>query len=229
MITLALDTATLTGSVAVLRDDLALAEITARVRATHSEQALLLIEEALSRADVALDAVERIAVGIGPGSFTGVRIGLATAKGLALSTGVPLVGVSSLAALAASVVRCAGPVLACLDARRDEVYAEGFGEGLRTELSALHAPPESVGARAAAALSGEITVVGDLDDALRARLASSAPERFVFVSRALGTPLARFVSLAAGLRGVVDDGSLEPIYLRGSDAKIPASMVGGGA
>lgn len=226
MISLALDTATLTGSVAVLRDDLALAELSARVRATHSEQLLVLVEEALARAGVSLDEVERLAVGVGPGSFTGVRIGLATAKGLALSTGAPLVGVSSLAALAASLALHGGPVLACLDARRDEVYAEGFGEGLATVMPALHASPESVGARALSALAGVITVVGDLDDALRGRLASSAPERFVFVTRALATPLARFVSVAASARGVVDDGSLEPIYLRGSDAKVPASMIG---
>ncbi len=99
---LALDACTVTASAAVLDGDAVLAECACGVRATHAEQLLPLVRDALTRAGVRLDDLSRLAVGIGPGSFTGVRIGLATAKGLAVATGLPLYGVTSLDALAAS-------------------------------------------------------------------------------------------------------------------------------
>jgi tRNA threonylcarbamoyladenosine biosynthesis protein TsaB len=95
-------------------------------RPAHAGRLLLLVEEVLAAAATDWDAVERIAVGVGPGSFTGLRIGIATARGLAQARDLPLVGVSSLAALAAG----ADAALAVIDARRGEVFAaapERFG------------------------------------------------------------------------------------------------------
>lgn len=230
MISLAIDTATLTGSVAITHDNQVLSEVSSRARATHSEQVISLVDTALALAGVTLADVNLLIVGLGPGSFTGIRIGVATAKGIALATNLRLVGVSSLAALAASMFRSISsnsePILACLDARRDELYAEVFDGALTTIVPPRHASPESIGALATASFSGNITVVGDLTPSLRSRLSSHAPERFSFAPSPFATPIARFATLAASIRGVTDDGSLEPMYVRQSDAKIPASMQG---
>jgi tRNA threonylcarbamoyladenosine biosynthesis protein TsaB len=86
-------------------------------RPAHAGRLLLLVEDVLAAAAADWDAIERIAVGVGPGSFTGLRLGIATARGLAQARDLPLVGVSSLAALAV------GADLAVIDARRGEVFA----------------------------------------------------------------------------------------------------------
>lgn len=223
---LALDTSTLTGSAAVVVDGVVLAESTTRIRATHSEQILPLVDEVLARASVALDAIDRIAVGVGPGSFTGVRIGVATAKGLHIASGVALVGVSSLEALASAAWGVRGFVLAALDARRGEAYAALYavapGER-RTVMDASIGAPALMGARALALCpDGEITVVGDLSTADFGALTACDPSRFVAAPSVAAAPLARFVAweVIAG-RGRVDTGELEPLYVRGSDAKLP--------
>jgi tRNA threonylcarbamoyladenosine biosynthesis protein TsaB len=226
---LALDSSTLTGSVCVVADGVVLAESSARVRATHSEQLLPLVHECLSRAALALDAIDRIAVGIGPGSFTGVRVALATAKGLHLATGTPLVGVRSLDALLASAWGARGFVLAALDARRDEVFATlaHVTPCARTfTLDALQGRPERVGADSLAACGdAPLTIVTDLDDTLLDRLTACAPERFCLAPRVAGTPLARYVAWEALVgNGRNDAGSLEPEYFRGSDAKLPGGV-----
>jgi tRNA threonylcarbamoyladenosine biosynthesis protein TsaB len=94
----------------------------------HRAQALLaLVDEVLERAGQPRSAVERVAVGTGPGGFTGLRVGIATARGLALALGVPLAGVSTLAAMAApALVDGANHVWASLDARRGERFVQGF-------------------------------------------------------------------------------------------------------
>jgi tRNA threonylcarbamoyladenosine biosynthesis protein TsaB len=124
MIVLALDTATLDGGVAVWRDGQTLAERQQRVT-THSEALLPMIDEALKEAHLAARDLAGVVCGAGPGSFTGLRIGLATAKGLCFALGKPLVLVSSLAALAARAPE-GTRVCATLDAFKNEVYAALF-------------------------------------------------------------------------------------------------------
>jgi tRNA threonylcarbamoyladenosine biosynthesis protein TsaB len=96
-------------------------------RPGHASQLLPLVHELMLRAGVSWPEIDRIAVGIGPGTFTGLRIGLATARALAASSGRPLVGVSTLAALAAAVPD--EPVLAVIDARRGEAFAAAWPAG----------------------------------------------------------------------------------------------------
>jgi tRNA threonylcarbamoyladenosine biosynthesis protein TsaB len=94
-------------------------------RPNHASRLLALVEEVLG--ENGWGDITRIAVGVGPGGFTGLRIGIATARALAQANDIPLVGVSSLAALAAGVEGAPGPVVAVIDARRGEVFAAGAG------------------------------------------------------------------------------------------------------
>ncbi len=123
MIVAAVDTATLQAGVAVWRDGRVLAE-RRRMVTTHSDALLVMIDEAFAEAKLAPRDVDAIACGAGPGSFTGLRIGLATVKGLCFALDKPIVMISSLAALAARAPD--GRTLATLDALKGEVYAGVF-------------------------------------------------------------------------------------------------------
>jgi tRNA threonylcarbamoyladenosine biosynthesis protein TsaB len=97
-------------------------------RPNHAARLLVLVEEALAAAGGGWDEVERLAVGVGPGGFTGLRLGIATARALAQARDLPVAGVSSLEALAAGAADDArAPVVAVIDARRGEVFAASPG------------------------------------------------------------------------------------------------------
>ena len=119
---LALDTATEIGAIALVEEDRLMAQTQFRVEKTHSQNLWRTIRFLLSETGWGLEQIDLWAVSIGPGSFTGVRIGLATVKGLAWVTQKPVIGVSTLEILAWSVAPT--PYLICpiLDARRQEVY-----------------------------------------------------------------------------------------------------------
>jgi tRNA threonylcarbamoyladenosine biosynthesis protein TsaB len=123
MLLLGLDTATLTAAAALGRDGRVLAE-RQRAVTTHSEMLLAMVDECCAEAGVTPAALDGVVCGAGPGSFTGLRIGLATAKGLCFALDKPLVLVSTLAAMAARAPD--GRVLATLDAFKGEVYAGLF-------------------------------------------------------------------------------------------------------
>lgn len=119
-------------------------------RPGHASRLLGLVEEAMERAGATWEDVGRIAVGVGPGTFTGLRIGVATARGLAHARGIELAGVSTLAALAAGAAEQAGDraVLAVLDARRGEAFAAAEDAGAEL-LEPCVCPPAELAARAA--------------------------------------------------------------------------------
>jgi tRNA threonylcarbamoyladenosine biosynthesis protein TsaB len=96
----------------------------------HAERLMGMIDEIIMESDHAFQDVGMIAVTIGPGSFTGIRVGVAAARGLGLALSIPVVGVSTLEALAANAraMGAHGPVLAAIDAKRDEIYCQFFAE-----------------------------------------------------------------------------------------------------
>ena len=136
---LALDSSGLAASVAVTEDDCLLAEYTVIYKKTHSQTLLPMLEEVRKLIELDLNSLDAIAVASGPGSFTGLRIGSATAKGLGLALGKPLVEVPTLEGLAYNL--CGTEKLVCplMDARRGQVYSgiytferNGTGWNLRT-------------------------------------------------------------------------------------------------
>jgi len=130
VITLGTDTTTLSCSVALLQDDALLAEATLNIKKTHSERLMPLLDNLLTESGIEREAIDAIAVAAGPGSFTGLRIGVSTARALAQGLGIPVVPVCTLDALAEAIP--APGVLICplLDARRSQVYTAIYRRGL---------------------------------------------------------------------------------------------------
>ncbi|HWI65854.1 MAG TPA: tRNA (adenosine(37)-N6)-threonylcarbamoyltransferase complex dimerization subunit type 1 TsaB [Symbiobacteriaceae bacterium] len=126
---LALETATSACTVAVVAGGNVLSEVTLQVPRAHSTRLMPLIAQMVAESGVAKTDLDGIAVGIGPGSFTGLRIGLATAKGLAYALGKPCVGVSTLKAMAFGTGAQIGLVVPMLDAKRGEVFTAVYAAG----------------------------------------------------------------------------------------------------
>lgn len=123
---LAIDTSNLVLSVAVIDDTHMLGEYTTNMNKNHSIRLMDCIAELLDELGLAPEQLDGIAVAQGPGSYTGVRIGVATAKSMAWSLGIPLVGVSSLQAVAANAIGFSGGIVPLFDARRGQVYTGYF-------------------------------------------------------------------------------------------------------
>ncbi len=126
MIILAIDTATTTAGVAVSNGPLLLAETSIVRKETHSKHLMGMIDYTLQLAGVQIDQIEGVAYCEGPGSFTGLRIGLSVVKGLAFVGNKPVVGISSLEALAAQTIKDSRLICTLLDARNKEVYAARY-------------------------------------------------------------------------------------------------------
>ena len=229
---LAFDTCTVTASVAVVSGSETLAEISAGVEARHGESLLPRIGSALERARLTFAAIDLVAVGIGPGSFAGVRVGLATAKGLALAGGKPLRGVVTLRTLARGAPGSHELVAPVLDAYKGEVYAalyarENPSGELRELLAPLHATPEAAAARLLSAVGqAPLLLCGDGARKYFSLLSSGLGERAQLADRLFDLPrashLAQEARLAFVSKGADDLASLEPLYLRPGDATLPA-------
>jgi tRNA threonylcarbamoyladenosine biosynthesis protein TsaB len=199
---LALDTATDRATAAVVAGP-AVIERGGEARGAAARDVLALVDGVLTEAGVALRELDGIAVGVGPGSFTGLRIGIATAEALADGAGVPVAGVSTLHAL---LHRAPDGAVAVLDARRREVFAEGPG------VPAAAYDPAVLAAR----LPAGTTVVGDGAVRYRATFANAGltvPD----------DPAAHEVRAYAHAALAVFDGARPvPLYLREPDATPPA-------
>ncbi|MDE0297636.1 MAG: tRNA (adenosine(37)-N6)-threonylcarbamoyltransferase complex dimerization subunit type 1 TsaB [Candidatus Poribacteria bacterium] len=130
---LGIDTSTPIGSVGLIEGDDFIAEHTLNITQAHSSRLMPAIDQVLKWGDLTVHDVDACAVGIGPGSFTGVRIGVGTAKSLCYAIKKPIVGVSTLEAIAYNLRYSNGLICPILDARRDEVYGAVFHGGANLE------------------------------------------------------------------------------------------------
>ena len=213
MIVLGLDTAVGACSVAVVADGEPLAAFSEAMQRGHQERLALMVREAMAEAGLAFGALDRIGVTVGPGSFTGLRVGLAFAKGLGLALARPVVGVGTLEALAASESG-ADLTIAAIDARRSQIYLQAFSGG-----HALMAPdvlPVEIAAARLAEVrsSGRVDIVGS-GASLLDGLVSGAR----ILPRAAPDPVA-LARLAQAKRLT----PARPLYLRAPDAKLPGGL-----
>ena len=146
---LAIDSSGLVAGVAVVEDDVLLAEYTTNYKKTHSQTLLPMLDELRNMIELDLDSVDAIAVASGPGSFTGLRIGSATAKGLGLALNKPLVEVPTLEGLAWNLWGSTQLVCPLMDARRNQVYTAVYefvpqGEGYKLQTVIPQQPMDIV-------------------------------------------------------------------------------------
>lgn len=228
---LAIDTSTSVGSVALLVDGQLVAEIAASVRARHGETLLPHVQRVLELGGLAPAGVDLIAVGLGPGSFTGLRVGLAAVKGLAIANGTPVVGVGSLAAIARGLAPAGGVAVVLADAQRGEVFLAAYDvretEPATELLAPIHLLPDQAIAHLGGALPEGVPLVfgGTASHAHRAVLATAFGSRARFAPAALDFPRAAHLALEAAAlhakHGPSNAAELEPLYVRGADAKLP--------
>ena len=220
---LAIDTATSAGSVAVSAGDSILALRTFQAPREHSRRLFPEIDRALGDAGGQRGQIGAVAVTIGPGSFTGLRIGLSAAKGLCMALEAPLVGLSTLEVLAARVPWCRLPVCVALAARREEVYTAAFdtSRGRPRPLS-----PERVADRA------ELMAEWNGRDVLFTGDGLDLPREAARAPAAVRSPCAAAAAWLAGpklARGeCLDPGRAEPVYL-GRTAFVTRPRQEGGA
>lgn len=119
---LALDSSGMVASAAIVQEDVLLAEFTMNYKKTHSQTLLPMLDAIVSAVDLDLKTIDAIAAAAGPGSFTGLRIGAATAKGLGLALEKPIIAVPTVEALAYNLYEAKGLICPIMDARRDQVY-----------------------------------------------------------------------------------------------------------
>lgn len=219
---LALDTSTSTASIAVARNGLLAAETLVNTNRTLSARIIPEIERLLATTGITLTDIDLFAASLGPGSFTGVRGGVATIQGLALATGKPCCGFSSLAMLAMNCTFAALPVCPMIDARKSEVYTALYDCSAALPLARLAdcvVPPATLLAQLAA--TGErVIFLGDGALQYRDLITELMGDLAVIAPLPLHSPRA-----ANGIHLVLNDTPREPSqllphYLRASDAEL---------
>ncbi|MDD4463891.1 MAG: tRNA (adenosine(37)-N6)-threonylcarbamoyltransferase complex dimerization subunit type 1 TsaB [Desulfobacterales bacterium] len=220
---LALDTASRTCSAALMEDGALVAEWNCGNGRTHATHLMVMIDQILRLSGAAISNVDGFAVSRGPGSFTGLRIGISTIKALALSMGKPLVGVSSLEALALQASHFPGLICALLDARKGEVYEARFrfSQGRMQKLG-----PERVCAPLAAVadIHEPCLFIGDGAVAYADEIVRALGENVRMASVIDNAIRAACVAILAHDRlcaGDADDlACFEPCYIRKSEAEM---------
>jgi tRNA threonylcarbamoyladenosine biosynthesis protein TsaB len=230
MTILCIDTATEHGTVAVVRGDGSTASVRWRSAGRHGENLFGYIESALAEAGASREELSLIGVDIGPGRFTSLRVGLGTAKGLALGLGLPIVGVSSLRVLARSLEGDVGLVrVPVINAYRGDVFAAAYligKDGVEELAHALFGAPEVVFRHIRDAVGGRPFAVGGegaLPHAAVIETVLGVKVDEAQMSLVAATPDALVAEVRHAIRttGPADLDSLEPQYLRPSDAKLP--------
>jgi len=223
MYILGIETSTRTGSVAIVSEDGVIAQYSLNIEVTHSERLMSTVDRVMKDTGFTIADMDGFAVAIGPGSFTGLRIGLAAVKGLALVTGKPVAAVPSLKALAWNLPYAAYPVCPMLDARKNEVYAATY----RFEGSALvYGMAEAVISlsRLSERISEKTLFTGEASRFFHKDILD------IFGDRALFAPISAILPSAAAVAEIgldmiksgkqADPDNLTPMYIRRPEAEV---------
>ena len=225
---LAFDTALDACSAAVWSDGRVLGRASVVAARGHAEILFSMLAEVLAEAGLGYGDIDRFAVTTGPGSFTGVRVGLAAARGLALARLRPVVGVTTLEALAATAMEAGEDIPAgtrlgvVIDARRNELYVQIFETGPHGGLTALSPPEVIAHADAPARFVGPATIVGSGAGIVKAALGEG--EGLCFSDEPLRPDAGIIARLAAERAIAADQPPPSPLYLRAPDAKLPGGV-----
>jgi tRNA threonylcarbamoyladenosine biosynthesis protein TsaB len=223
LIVLGINTSTLEGSVALVDEKRIIGEHLLGGSRSHSERLIPAIDSLLQESDLDLSSLSGIAVAIGPGSFTGLRIGLATAKGLALASSASLLGIPTLEAMARNLPFCCYPICPLISARKGEVYWALYRfdeERMRCLEEEAVSPPEGM----ARSIREKTVFIGDgaveFWDRLQGMLGRKAILGPSYTRTARASVVAE-MGLERLRRGECDDpGRLLPRYIRRSEAEI---------
>lgn len=230
MLILAIDSATPVAGVALVNDDNLIREEFINYKLTHSEILMPIVDEVLLGCELSLADVDALAVTMGPGSFTGLRIGMAAVKGLSLAADLPVIGISTLEVIAHNIAYSNTLVCSLLNARRQEVYAACYDnrgcypQRLSEEMAC---PPEAL-ARQAIGLCDElgfngITLLGDGYAPYRDLFKLELGERLRVVPSHLMLPRAAALASLAMVKATRDEYenavNMRPRYIRLSEAE----------
>lgn len=222
---LAVETSTMLGGIAVMDSSEGLIiELRVSVKAAHSEKLMTELDHALRISGLRVSDLGALAVATGPGSFTGLRIGLGTVKGLSYATGLPVAAVPTLEAFAWNFPYSPHPVCPMLDARKKEVYAGLFlwqGDGFKRLFS--EAPVKPVELVRALAGHDRVVFAGQGAVLYKKQLTDTLGKRALFAPPHLMVPSpsgVAYLGLRKALRGEFSDPvSLCPFYIRKSEAE----------
>lgn len=220
---LAIETSTMLGGVAIMDEEGLIAEIRLNVKSTHSERLMRGVDLALRLAELQTSDIDVYCISIGPGSFTGLRIGLSTVKGFAFATGKPVVAVPTLDAFAWNLPFSVYPVCPMLDARKKEVYTAlykwGEGEFKKIIPESSAGPDEFI-----RDIKGPVIFLGEGARLYRETLLSIMGRNAIFAPPDRDVPSAASVAhlgLKKALLGEFSDPvTLTPFYIRKSEAEI---------
>lgn len=224
MLVLSLDTATLVSSVAIASEDRLLAELTTQTRLTHSETLMPHIKDVLELASVTKEKIDGVAVSIGPGSFTGLRIGLATAKAICYALNVPIIAVPTLEAMAARFPFSGAEIYSLMDAQKGNVYRAVYSwqNGAPLCIREIEVMPFEAVLDECAADNTPIIMTGDIVQRKTAKLI--LPENVTVAPPTMVMPRAAetaFLGIKKLAEGKVDNlMDLEPLYVRRSEAEV---------
>lgn len=211
---LGIDTATDTMSVAVGNESGILGELTTNLKKNHSVRLMPAIEQLLEECGVAVADLEKIAVSSGPGSYTGLRIGVTVAKTLAWDRQIPIVGISSLAAIAGNFALTTKPVVPLIDARRGNVYGAVYQQG-KSVFADQHIALEELLTH----ISDQVIIAGNISPVLKEYISERLGDRAIFASVDLNFARAStLVKLALNEAGE-NAAQFVPTYLKLAEAE----------
>jgi tRNA threonylcarbamoyladenosine biosynthesis protein TsaB len=223
MYILGIETSTMVGSVAIITEDRLIAEYTLNIETTHAERLMSAIDHLLQAVSLCIQDIDGVAVGLGPGSFTGLRIGVTTAKGLAYSIRKPIMAISSLDALASQYLFTDFLICPMLDARKREVYM-AFYRNTGAVVERLSEYTVIAPERLLREITEPVLFLGDGVFSYRRYIETTLGQYALFADAAHLLPRGSLIAKLGYDRLMADDYddcfALTPLYVRKSDAEI---------